>query len=146
MGLSLGSAAAMSSHGVTTMGVSSTMHLSANYDVLAPDGSEVRILLARAGGSMAHFRLPPNQVSRAVRHRTVEEIWYILSGTGEMWRSDTGVDRLQPGTCLTIPVGVAFQFRTSEEEALTAVAVTMPPWPGDNEAELVEGIWLPTAA
>jgi hypothetical protein len=45
------------------------------YDVLAPDGSEVRILLALAGGSMAHFSLPAGKVSRAVRHMTVEEIW-----------------------------------------------------------------------
>jgi mannose-6-phosphate isomerase-like protein (cupin superfamily) len=127
------------------MGASSTMHLPADYNLLAPDGSEVRILLARAGGSMAHFRLPPGQVSRAVRHRTVEEIWYILSGTGEMWRSDTGVDPLQPATCLTIPLGVAFQFRTLGDEALTALAVTMPPWPDNNEAEFVEGIWPPTA-
>ena len=127
------------------MGSSSIMRLPAHFDVLAPDGSEVRILLARTGGSMAHFRLPPGQVSRAVRHRTVEEIWYILSGTGEMWRADTGVVRLQSETCLTIPLGVAFQFRTLGEAPMAAVAVTMPPWPGDDEAELVEGIWPATA-
>jgi len=33
---------------------------------------------------MAHFHLPAGQVSRAVRHRTVEEIWFVLSGRGEM--------------------------------------------------------------
>ncbi len=120
---------------------SATMTLPAAFDVLAPDGSEVRVLLARAGGSMAHFRLPPGQVSRAVRHRTVEEIWYILSGSGEMWRSDAGVVRLQPETCLTIPVGVAFQFRAAGEAPLSAVAVTMPPWPDAEEAQWVEGVW-----
>jgi mannose-6-phosphate isomerase-like protein (cupin superfamily) len=121
------------------------MKLPADFDVLAPDGSEVRILLSRPRGSMAHFRLPQGQVSRAVRHRTVEEIWYILSGTGEMWRSDTGVARLQPETCLTIPLGVAFQFRALGDAPLTAVAVTMPPWPNADEAELVDGIWPATA-
>ncbi|MFN0094383.1 MAG: hypothetical protein ACKVVT_06355, partial [Dehalococcoidia bacterium] len=54
--------------------------------VLAPDGSDVRPLLRLAGGSMAHFTLAPGETSRAVRHRTVEEVWYILAGTGEMWR------------------------------------------------------------
>jgi mannose-6-phosphate isomerase-like protein (cupin superfamily) len=87
------------------------------HDVIAPDGSEVRILLALKSGSMAHFRLPPGQVSQAIRHRTVEEIWYILSGSGEMWRSADGQDSitpLLPGTCLTIPLGVSFQFRCSD--------------------------------
>jgi hypothetical protein len=45
-------------------------------DVIAPDGSEVRVLLALTGGSMAHFQLPAGRIARAVQHRTVEEIWY----------------------------------------------------------------------
>jgi mannose-6-phosphate isomerase-like protein (cupin superfamily) len=126
--------------------VSATTTLQADFDVLAPDGSQVRILLSRAGGSMAHFRLPPGQVTRAVRHRTVEEIWYILSGTGQMWRSDVGVVPLEPGVCLTIPLGIAFQFRALGTNALTALAVTMPPWPGNDEAEFVDGIWPATGA
>ncbi len=114
------------------------------HDVLAPDGSEVRVLLAMDGGSMAHFRLPPSQTSQAVRHRTVDEIWYILGGQGEMWRRIDGEDTITPlivGTCLTIPVGVSFQFRCLSAEALCAVAITMPPWPGPNEAELTDGLW-----
>jgi mannose-6-phosphate isomerase-like protein (cupin superfamily) len=124
--------------------MSSTMTLPGDFDVVAPDGSEVRILLSLAGGSMAHFRLAAGQVSHAVRHRTVEEIWYVLSGSGEMWRSDGGVVRLEAGVCLTIPVGVCFQFRAVGGEPLAAVAVTMPPWPGDGEAEVVAGVWEPT--
>ena len=123
-----------------------TMILPRAYDVLAPDGSEVRILLSLAGGSMAHFLLPAGQISRAVRHRTVEELWYVLSGAGEMWRSADGLGQtvtLTPGTCLAIPAGTAFQFRSAGPEPLAAVAVTMPPWPGDGEAEIVEGKWTP---
>jgi len=117
-------------------------------DVLAPDGSEVRVLLALAGGSMAHFRLPAGQVSRAVRHRTVEEIWYVLDGAGEMWRAAAGraeVTALAGGMCLTILVGTAFQFRAAPGAALAAVAITMPPWPGAEEAEFVPGAWEATA-
>jgi mannose-6-phosphate isomerase-like protein (cupin superfamily) len=115
-------------------------------DVLAPDGAEVRILLSLAGGSMAHFLLPAGQVSRAVRHRTVEEIWYILSGSGDMWRSNDGDEQASPlsaGTCLTIPVGTSFQFRSTGAEPLAAIAITMPPWPGPDEAVVVEGKWQP---
>jgi mannose-6-phosphate isomerase-like protein (cupin superfamily) len=115
-------------------------------DLLAPDGSEVRILLSLTGGSMAHFRLAPGQVSRPVRHRTVAEIWYILSGRGEMWRSagdQEAVTPLAPGTCLSIEPGTAFQFRAGTAGYLDAVAITMPPWPGEDEAEFVPGPWPP---
>src|ERR1035437_8232369 len=115
----------------------STMTLPPVRDVLAPDGSEVRVLLSLNGGSMAHFLLPAGQVSRAVRHKTVEEIWYVMSGLGEMWRSsgdDDGTSPLSLGTCLTIPVGTPFQFRSFGTEPLAAIAITMPPWRKDDEA------------
>ena len=38
------------------------------------------------GGGMAHFELVPGETSRAVAHRTIEEIWFFLGGRGEMWR------------------------------------------------------------
>jgi mannose-6-phosphate isomerase-like protein (cupin superfamily) len=123
------------------------MTLPAGNDVLAPDGSEVRVLLSLAGGSMAHFRLPAGQMSRAVRHRSVEEIWYVVSGLGEMWRSKHGFEEespLSPNTCLTIPAGTTFQFRSTGNEPLAIIAITMPPWPGDDEAEIMPGIWQPT--
>ena len=112
--------------------------------VTAPDGSEVRVLLQRKGGSMARFTLRPGEVSQPVQHRSVEEIWTIISGRGEMWRADeTGdeITELLEGICLTIPTGTRFQFRASEHEPLVALAVTMPPWPGEDEAVFVEGAW-----
>lgn len=63
----------------------------------APDGSDVRTLLRLAGGSMVHFTLPAGTVSAAVVHRSVEEIWYVLSGRGQMWRRQGAVEeRWQP--------------------------------------------------
>jgi mannose-6-phosphate isomerase-like protein (cupin superfamily) len=116
-------------------------------DVAAPDGSDVRVLLGLAGGGLAHFTLAPGTVSRAVAHRTVEEIWFVVGGRGEMWRAQDGreeVTPLTPGLCLTIPLGTRFQFRSLGAEPLAAVAVTMPPWPGDGEAYDVPGPWTPT--
>jgi hypothetical protein len=49
-----------------------TRHLPAFPDVIAPDGSAVRLLAQLGGGSLAHFELAPGQTSRAVAHRTVE--------------------------------------------------------------------------
>jgi mannose-6-phosphate isomerase-like protein (cupin superfamily) len=125
-----------------------THRLPEAFDAVAPDGSEVRILSATGRGSMAHFRLPPGAVSQAVAHRTVEEIWYIVAGRGRMWRKvgeqELVVD-LSAGTSIAIPVGAHFQFRADGGEPLDAVGVTMPPWPGEEEAYAVEGPWRPAS-
>ncbi len=113
-------------------------------DAVAPDGSDVRVLLGLKGGGMAHFSLAPGEVSTAVRHRTVEEIWYFLSGHGRMWRrmgETSTIVEVRAGVCLTIPLGVEFQFQSEGTEPLEAVGVTMPPWPGEGEAVVVEGVW-----
>jgi mannose-6-phosphate isomerase-like protein (cupin superfamily) len=123
--------------------------LGEGVDATAPDGTAVRLLLSLAGGSMAHFELPAGAVSQAVTHRTVEEIWFVVSGGGSIWRSQSGVEGaepLAPGTSLTIPLGTAFQFRADAGSALAFVAITMPPWPGMDEAVPVEGPWPPTVA
>ena len=123
--------------------------LSAEPDATAPDGTAVRLLLALAGGSLAHFELPAGAVSHAVTHRTVEELWYVVSGCGALWRRNgtrESVETLAPGVAATIPLGTAFQFRAEPEAPLAFVAVTMPPWPGMEEAVAVEGPWTPTVA
>jgi mannose-6-phosphate isomerase-like protein (cupin superfamily) len=118
--------------------------LPVNRDAVAPDLSDVRLLLELRGGGMAHFELGPGRTSKPVAHRTVEEIWFFLSGDGEMWRKQDGREEVVPvgpGVCLTIPLGTSFQFRSFGSEPLAAVGVTMPPWPGDGEAYEVEGKW-----
>ncbi len=116
-------------------------------DAIAPDGSEVRVLCQLSRGGLATFSLPPNAVSKAVAHRTVEEVWYILSGKGRMWRKlddQEEVAELGRGVSLTIPTGTHFQFRCDGPEPLTAIGATMPPWPGESEAFFVDGAWQPT--
>jgi mannose-6-phosphate isomerase-like protein (cupin superfamily) len=60
--------------------------LGQEYDYLTPDGSEIRLLSAVRGGGLAHCRLPPAGVSQPVVQKIVEEIWYFISGTGQVWR------------------------------------------------------------
>jgi mannose-6-phosphate isomerase-like protein (cupin superfamily) len=125
----------------------STMRLPLSRDAVAPDGSDVRVLLGLERGGMAQFALAPGQASTAVTHRTVSEIWYFLSGRGEMWRAQAGREEIVPveaGVCLTIPLGTHFQFRSLGDEPLAAIGVTMPPWPGEGEAIVVPGTWQPT--
>lgn len=119
-----------------------TLRLDQALHVRAVDGSDVTVLLRLDGGSMAHFALEAGRVSRAIEHRTVSELWFVLAGRGEMWRRAGSVESivaLEPGICLTIPVGTRFQFRAVGDGPLGAVAVTMPPWPGDDEAIPVDG-------
>jgi mannose-6-phosphate isomerase-like protein (cupin superfamily) len=238
------------------------------YDALAPDGSEIRLLVHTRGGSMVHCQLAPGQVTRAVRHHSVEEVWFCVAGRGQVWRHATETAQtvgtpetagrtktaetaeaadlpeiaetaetaetaeeaeeteetaqaeehtkaaeaaaeaeeteetaqaeehtkaaedeaehrdeagdtageaedeaeaehseaeeiaaeeavytkeaeeivdLEPGVALNIPVGVAFQFRALGSEPLELVIVTMPPWPGDDEAVPVDGRWRATS-
>ena len=125
----------------------STKYLPAQRDAVAPDGSDVRLLLRLKGGSMIHFELAPNRTSKAVTHRTVEEIWYFVSGRGQVWRKQNGhvtVVDVYPGASLTIPLGTQFQFRSFGHEPLAVIGVTMPPWPGNGEATIVKGEWEPT--
>jgi mannose-6-phosphate isomerase-like protein (cupin superfamily) len=125
-----------------------TKSLPQDKDAIAPDGSEVRILLGlEKRGSSAEFRLRPGQVARAVTHKTVHEIWYVLSGEGKIWRSQDGreeISDLKPGVCLTLPLGTRFQFSASATTPLQVFGVTMRPWPNTpDEATVIDGPWKP---
>src|SRR5919108_112151 len=99
----------------------STKRLPTGREAVAPDGSDVRTLLALKGGGMAHFQLAPGQTSTAVTHRTVEEIWFFLSGRGQMWRrreEQEEIVAVESGVCLTIPLGTHFQVRALGNAAL----------------------------
>ena len=93
---------------------------------------------------MARFELEAGKTTCPVAHRTVAEIWYVVSGQGEMWRKQGQHEEtvaLAPDICLTIPAGTHFQFRAAASASLAVIAVTMPPWPGEAEAVAVNGPW-----
>lgn len=81
-----------------------TLQLPDKPDVIAPDGSDVRLLL----------------------HEDEAEV------------------PVRSGTCISIPRGTHFQFRSFGPEPLSAIAITMPPWPGEGEALAVPGPWQPS--
>lgn len=122
-----------------------TMQLPAKYDYQAPDGSEIRKFMDMTWGGLAHCTLPPEGISIPVVHKTVEEIWYFIQGTGQVWRKQGNREEVVdvgPGTCLTIPAGTHFQFRNTGWEPLCFIIATMPIWPGEQEAIILEkGCW-----
>ena len=111
---------------------------------IAPDGSMVLRLRQGTQSSLIEFQLAPGRVSRPIFHRTVEEIWYVLEGSGVCWRKGPKGDNiiaLYPSVDLIIPPETPFQFRSSPDMTLKILCLTSPPWPGDAEAVPSQGYW-----
>jgi mannose-6-phosphate isomerase-like protein (cupin superfamily) len=122
----------------------STVQLNAKYDYLAPDKSEIRLLCHGELGGFCHCTLPAGQTSAAVKHKNVEELWYVLEGEGEIWCETPDRKtpiRVKAGTSVTIPPKVAFQFRADTSGPLKILIATIPRWPGPDEAEPSKGFW-----
>jgi mannose-6-phosphate isomerase-like protein (cupin superfamily) len=107
--------------------------LSKTPDAIAVDTAEIRKVFAEDEASVVHCTLPPNAVSVATRLVDIQEIWYFMEGRGRIWLKEEDEDEGQekevgPGTCLTIPAGVHFQYHTLGEDFLTFLCVTMPPF------------------
>jgi mannose-6-phosphate isomerase-like protein (cupin superfamily) len=118
-------------------------------DAIAPDGSEIRFLVGSDQGatksSLVEVTLAPGEVTRPVKHRTVEEVWYVLEGSGLVWRcppkaASANVDAVSIafGDTLVIPTGWGFQFSANENSQLRFLCHTTPPWPGEHEAVPLE--------
>jgi len=114
-------------------------------DDIAPDGSQVRLLVTGDAGSMAHFSLATGECSIAQQHRSVEELWYFVAGRGRMCIGDEIMD-VAAGTSVRIPPRTRFQFVSTGPQRLEAIGVTMPPWPGPTEAIDAPAYWPPTPA
>ena len=117
-------------------------------DARSPAGAEIRYLMDGATGSLIHSTVPAGQVNRATVHATVSEFWHVLSGEGQIWRRDGAGEqttRLTPGVSIDIPVGTAFQYRCTGGDPLQFLCIAMPRWPGDEEATIIEGPWMPSA-
>lgn len=121
--------------------------LSDSFDAKSPAGADIRFLMDGPTGNMIHSTVPAGQINRATRHKSVSEFWFVLEGQGQIWRSDgenaSTVD-LVAGVSIDIPAGTAFQYRCDGVSPLKFICISMPPWPGDDEAELVDGIWSAT--
>lgn len=118
---------------------------------IAPDGSEIRELGDEPAGGLAVCALPSGHVTRAVRHQTIEELWYVLDGRGELSRRKgmsptTFVTHLRPGAAVYVEPDSVFQFRATGREELNILILTMPRWPGPEEAVASdsEETWKPT--
>jgi mannose-6-phosphate isomerase-like protein (cupin superfamily) len=93
--------------------------------------------------------MKPGQISRPMRHREVEESWYVLEGEGEVWRCPPGVPpagvstvHIGPGDALVIPPGFGFQVRVCVGGPLRMLCSTAPPCPGRGGRPSFTAAWV----
>lgn len=126
-----------------------TVSLPSFMNYFAPDGSQISLLKEGERGGLCECTLGPGAVTAAVQHKVVEELWYVVSGSGQLWRQDneeTLTVDIRKGDSLAIPVGVPFQFRAGLDEPLVMLLTTMPGWGNELDADgpiTVEGAWGP---
>lgn len=111
----------------------------------APDGSLIYLLGDEESGGLAECVLPPASATVPIHHRTVEELWYVISGDGEISRREgtlpPELTKLAAGTCIDIGQRITFQFRNiGVELPLRMLLLTMPRWPGPDEAVAVPAL------
>lgn len=109
------------------------MNLSRRADItpyVTRDGSEIRELLhpdhhAVRNQSLAEATLAPGQRTQSHRHRSTEEIYFILAGSGLMTLAGDTFP-VQPGDSILIPPGTAHCIENSGSEALRILCCCAP--------------------
>jgi mannose-6-phosphate isomerase-like protein (cupin superfamily) len=110
--------------------------LSKEPDAIAIDKAEIRWIFAAKEARVVHCTLPPKAVSVATRLVETAEIWYFVGGRGRVWfKEETAGEEkdVGPGTRLTIPAGVHFQYRNTASDPLTFLCVTMPSFQSNEQ-------------
>jgi mannose-6-phosphate isomerase-like protein (cupin superfamily) len=112
------------------------LNLNAATPFITKDGSEIRELLAHRNSgirnqSLAEARVPPGATTAAHYHPKTEEIYYILSGKGQM---QIGSERREvvPGDAIAIPPGQIHQITNSGSDALTFLCCCAPGYEHDD--------------
>jgi mannose-6-phosphate isomerase-like protein (cupin superfamily) len=100
------------------------------------DGSEIRELLARRNSSirnqsLAEARVAPGQTTTPHYHPRTEEIYYILSGEGQMRIGDEA-RRVGPGDAIAIPPGERHQITNTGREMLKFLCCCAPGYEHDD--------------
>ncbi|NMB79371.1 MAG: cupin domain-containing protein [Methanomicrobiales archaeon] len=86
--------------------------------------------------SIAHAILPPGEASLPHMLETSTELYYILSGTGEMHIDDESA-AVRPGQIVLIPPNARQYIRNTGPGDLVFLCVVAPKWEAADEKLLV---------
>ena len=106
-------------------------------EFLAGDSTHLRELLhpdkqsLALGYSLAHATLPVGQTSQPHSLKT-SEVYYILSGSGEMHIGDE-TQLVEPGDAVYIPPNARQFIRSCGSEALVFICIVDPAWQQEDE-------------
>jgi len=97
---------------------------------ITKDGSEIRELLAARNScirkqSLAEARVPVGAATAPHFHPQTEEIYYILSGTGQM-RIESETSTVGPGDAIAIPPGQTHQITNTGKDTLVFLCCCAP--------------------
>lgn len=76
--------------------------------------------------SLAHAEIDPGQET-APHRLSVSEVYYILSGFGEMY-IDNETGNVKPGDSIYIPPGSVQKIRNTGDEILKFLCIVQPAW------------------
>ncbi|NOZ59181.1 MAG: cupin domain-containing protein [Euryarchaeota archaeon] len=108
---------------------------------ITKDGSLVRELVHPKNSSaerlsLAEARVKPGDRTREHLHRKSEEVYYILSGEGEVYLNGKGA-RVEAGDAVLIPPGTRHYVVNTGEEELVILCACSPPY--SHEDTLITG-------
>jgi mannose-6-phosphate isomerase-like protein (cupin superfamily) len=95
-------------------------------ELLHPDKQEINLRY-----SLAHATVPPGQTS-IVHSLTTSEVYYILSGGGEM-HIDDEVRPVEPGDAIYIPPNARQFIHNGGTEPLVFICIVDPAWQAADE-------------
>lgn len=103
---------------------------SSTPDFVTKDGSIIRELMhpkqhGNARQSLAEATVPPGITTALHKHPESEELYYILSGQGEMTLKDNTF-RVSPGDTICIEPGTAHQIHNSGKSDLVFLCCCSP--------------------
>ena len=106
-------------------------------EFIAGDGTQLRELLhpdkqpLELGYSLAHATVQIGQTS-VLHSLTTSEVYYILSGTGEMYIDDEK-QLVEPGDTIYIPPNGKQYIHNSGTEPLVFICIVEPAWRKEDE-------------
>jgi mannose-6-phosphate isomerase-like protein (cupin superfamily) len=95
------------------------------------DGSTIRELHHTAEQSLAEATLEPDQATERHYHRTTEEIYFVLKGSGRM-EVDGDTRTVRRGDAVLIPPGAWHTLENNGSSELRILCCCSPPYSHDD--------------